>query len=203
MRSLQYRWRELRSSSLARNASWMFLGQGVSMLCLGAYFILLARLLGPIEYGIYAGVFAMVSILSAYSALGSHFTLLRHVSPDPEKFALYWGNVLVTTLSLGTVSPGSWFGLCLVWPTRIRGGWCSALLSAIVSARSYRCLFPCLSSIRRVADHRLPEAADEFAARGAGRLHAVAPAPCYGPAMGWRRLWRYLSRLPVRPGPGH
>lgn len=80
------------------------------MLCLGAYFILLARLLGPIEYGIYAGVFAMVSILSAYSTLGSHFTFLRHVSPDPEKFARYWGNVLVTTLSLGSVFAG-----LLVW----------------------------------------------------------------------------------------
>jgi O-antigen/teichoic acid export membrane protein len=88
----------------------MLLGQGLSILCQGAYFVLLARLLGPIEYGIYAGVFAMVTILGAYSTLGSQFTLLRHVSPDPEKVAHYWGNVLVTTLTLGSLFIG-----VLVW----------------------------------------------------------------------------------------
>ena len=93
MRFLQDQWRQLRSSSLARNSLWMLLGQGTSILCQGAYFILLGRLLGPVEYGIYAGVFAMVTVLSAYSTLGSQFTFLRYVSPDPEKFALYWGNL--------------------------------------------------------------------------------------------------------------
>jgi O-antigen/teichoic acid export membrane protein len=88
----------------------MLLGQGTSILCQGAYFILLGRLLGPVEYGIYAGVFAMVTVLSTYSTLGSQFTLLRYVSPDPEKFALYWGNILVTTLSLGSLFTG-----LLVW----------------------------------------------------------------------------------------
>ena len=110
MRFLQNQWQQLRSSSLARNSLWMLLGQGTSILCQGAYFILLGRLLGPVEYGIYAGVFAMVTVLSTYSTLGSQFTLLRYVSPDPEKFALYWGNILVTTLSLGSLFTG-----LLVW----------------------------------------------------------------------------------------
>ena len=81
----------------------MFLGQGLSVLCQGFYFILLARLLGPTEYGIYSGVFAMVAVLSAYSPLGSAFTLIRHVSPAPQNFAAYWGNVLMTTLTLGSL----------------------------------------------------------------------------------------------------
>lgn len=95
-----------KNSSLASNASWMFLGQGLSIACQGLYFILLARLLGSTEYGIYSGAFAMVAILSAYSTLGSPLTLLRHVSPDPQKFSLYWGNVLVTTLTLGSAFVG-------------------------------------------------------------------------------------------------
>ena len=110
MRFLQDQWRQHRSSSLVRNSLWMVLGQGTSILCQGAYFILLGRLLGPVEYGIYAGVIAMVTVLSAYSTLGSQFTLLRYVSSDPEKFALYWGNLLVTTLSLGSLFTG-----LLVW----------------------------------------------------------------------------------------
>jgi O-antigen/teichoic acid export membrane protein len=88
----------------------MFFGQGISMLCQGVYFILLARLLGRVQYGIYSGVYAMVAIVSVYSTLGSPYTLLRHVSPDTRKFALYWGNVLVTTLILG-----SFLVALLVW----------------------------------------------------------------------------------------
>ncbi len=96
-------WQRVRKNPLAHNVSWMFLGQGLSVLCQALYFILLARLLGPTEYGIYAGVFAMSAILSVYSPLGSAFTLIRHVSPAPEKFSAYWGNVLVTTLMLGSL----------------------------------------------------------------------------------------------------
>ena len=110
MRVLRDEWLRFRSSSLAHNAGWMLLGQGISILCQGAYFILLGRLLGPVEYGIYAGVFAMVTVLSAYSTLGSQLTLLRHVSPDPDKVALYWGNVLMITFTLGSLFVG-----LLVW----------------------------------------------------------------------------------------
>jgi O-antigen/teichoic acid export membrane protein len=96
-------WERIRSSSLAQNAGWVFLGQGTSIICYGVYFILLARLLGATEYGIYAGAVAMVTILGQYSSFGSHSVFLRHVSPNRGNFARYWGNVLVTTLSFGSV----------------------------------------------------------------------------------------------------
>jgi O-antigen/teichoic acid export membrane protein len=96
-------WLRVRYGSLAHNAGWMFIGQGISVLCQGIYFILLARLLGAIEYGIYAGAVAMVSILSQYSALGSHSVFLRYVSPDPKNFATYWGNVLMTIGGVGSL----------------------------------------------------------------------------------------------------
>lgn len=96
-------WRRICSSSLARNAGWMFAGQSLSVICQVVYFILLARLLGATEYGIYAGVFAMTSMLSQYSTLGSHTVLLRSVSQEPRNFAPYWGNVLMTTFTLGSV----------------------------------------------------------------------------------------------------
>jgi O-antigen/teichoic acid export membrane protein len=99
-----------KNGSLTRNASWVFLGQGLSVICLGAYFVLLARLLGKVEYGIYAGAFAMVAVLSPYSTLGSPLVLLRHVSPDHRKFAPYWGNVLTITPVLGIA-----FTILLAW----------------------------------------------------------------------------------------
>jgi O-antigen/teichoic acid export membrane protein len=81
----------------------MFLGQGLSITCQAAYFILLARLLGSTEFGIYVGVAAMVSILSQYSLLGSQTVFLRYVSPEPKNFAHYWGNVLAMAFTLGSL----------------------------------------------------------------------------------------------------
>jgi O-antigen/teichoic acid export membrane protein len=103
LNSIREEWEKIRRSSLARNAGWMFMGQGFSVLCQGAYFIFLGRLLGSAEYGIYVGAVAMASILSQYSPFGSHSVLLRYVSSDPKKFASYWANVLVTTVTLGSL----------------------------------------------------------------------------------------------------
>ncbi len=109
---LRAEWGRARHSSLGRNAVWMFLGQGLSLIFQGAYIILLGRLLGITEYGTYVGAVAMVSIVSQYSALGSHSVFLRYVSPDPGRFAHYWGNILVTTITLGSlfVALLTWIG---------------------------------------------------------------------------------------------
>ncbi len=74
MDRLLQEWVRISSSSLARNSGWMFVGQVFSVVCQGVYFILVARLLGTTEYGIYVGVVAMVSILSQYSPLRIAFS---------------------------------------------------------------------------------------------------------------------------------
>src|ERR1700683_110365 len=63
--------------------------------------ILLARLLGADQYGIFVGAAAAVSLLSQYSTLGSGLVMLRQVSRHRSEFPQYWGNVLVTTVSVG------------------------------------------------------------------------------------------------------
>ena len=88
-------------SRLARNAGWMFLGQGISFAVQACYFVLLARLLGADQYGIFVGAAAAVSLLSQYSTLGSGLVLVRQVSRDHKEFPQYWGNVLITTLGAG------------------------------------------------------------------------------------------------------
>ena len=101
MSKLQVELANIRSSTLGHNAAWMFAGQGLSIICQAVYFVLLARLLGSIQYGVYVTAVAMVSILSQYSSFGSPAVLLHYVSPSPAKFALYWGNTLVTIFTLG------------------------------------------------------------------------------------------------------
>jgi O-antigen/teichoic acid export membrane protein len=89
--------------TLARNAGWMFLGQGLGLIFQTTYFIVLARLLGSREYGIYAGTFALVSMASQYSTIGSGTVFMRYVSPDRSKFPTYWGNILIITCGFSIV----------------------------------------------------------------------------------------------------
>jgi O-antigen/teichoic acid export membrane protein len=88
---------------LAKSAGWMFLGQGLSFAVQAVYFVLLARLLGASQYGIYVGAAAAVSLLSQYSTLGSNLVLLREVSRRNDAFPQYWGNVLITTAGVGSL----------------------------------------------------------------------------------------------------
>lgn len=79
------------------------MGQGLSVVLQAGYFMLLARLLGSFQYGIYAGAFALVSIVSQYATLGSGTIFIRYVSPDLRRFSAFWGNILVVTGISGTV----------------------------------------------------------------------------------------------------
>ena len=96
----------LRTSSLARNAGWMLVGQGLSLLLQAVFFVLLARLLGVREYGVFAGAFAFVGIAMPYSTLGSGLLFMRYVSARPSTYAVYWGNILLSTVVTGTVLTG-------------------------------------------------------------------------------------------------
>jgi O-antigen/teichoic acid export membrane protein len=111
--------RNLMRGRLAKNASWMFLGQGVSFVVQAGYFILLARLLRADQYGAFVGAAAAVSLLSQYSTLGSGLVMLRQVSRHGSDFPHYWGNMLITTLSVGflVILALAWCGKWMVGPT--------------------------------------------------------------------------------------
>ncbi len=96
-------WARVTSSDLARNAGWLFFGRGLSLVCQGVYLVLVGRLLGSTEYGVYVGALAMVTILSQYSSLGTPELFFRYVGVDPKKFSVYWGSVLLTTFVLGAL----------------------------------------------------------------------------------------------------
>jgi O-antigen/teichoic acid export membrane protein len=88
--------------SFARHFGWMFLGQGMGYLLRAVYFILIARLLGVLQYGVVVGAIALVNMVTNYSRLGSSIVFLRHVSVDRTRFAVYWGNILFVTLGMST-----------------------------------------------------------------------------------------------------
>ena len=90
-------------STLARNAGWMFAGQGLSFVTQGLYFVLLARLLGSAQYGLLSGAAAIVAMVSQYSTLGSGLVFVRYVSLDQSRFREYWGNILLCTAILSSL----------------------------------------------------------------------------------------------------
>lgn len=101
MEPLRDQIRALRASSLAHNAGWMLVGQGLNLLLQAGYYILLARLLGVREYGVFAGAFAFAAIATPYSSLGSGLLFVRYVSTRADNFAAYWGNILLATFGMG------------------------------------------------------------------------------------------------------
>jgi len=103
MNILEREIRKLRTSTLAHNAGWMLVGQGLNLLLQAGYFVLLARVLGVREYGVFVGAFALVSIATPYSALGSGLLFMQYVSTNAENFAVYWGNILLATLGAGSL----------------------------------------------------------------------------------------------------
>jgi O-antigen/teichoic acid export membrane protein len=93
----------LRQSALAKNTGWMLAGQGTGILLQAFNFVLLGRLLGTTQYGIYAGAVALVAIVASYSSLGSGTLFLRYVSADHTSFSVYWGNILLVTMTVSGV----------------------------------------------------------------------------------------------------
>jgi O-antigen/teichoic acid export membrane protein len=97
------RLRALRQHRISRNASWVLSGQVLNTLLQAGYFVLLARLLGVKEYGVFAGAFAVVNLITPYSALGGGMLFMRYVTADRTKAAVYWGNSLLMTTAASLV----------------------------------------------------------------------------------------------------
>jgi O-antigen/teichoic acid export membrane protein len=94
----------LRKSTLARNAGWMLLGQGLKLLIQALYFTVVARSLGAQNYGAFVGVVGLVGILLPFASLGSGYLLIKNVSRDNHQFRENWGRALLTTfLSASTL----------------------------------------------------------------------------------------------------
>ena len=101
--SLRERLRKTLGGTIAVNSIWLVSGQGLSLVAQAIYFVVMARLLGTLQYGLFVGVSASINLVGHYSSLGSGLIFLRYVSPDHSRFPEYWGNILLSTLSLGTI----------------------------------------------------------------------------------------------------
>jgi O-antigen/teichoic acid export membrane protein len=115
-RRLKQVFERTRKSVLARNTGWMFLGNGLRIIVQAGYFILIARALGPKEYGAFVGAVALIALVAPFASLGAGNLLVKNVSRDRSVFSEYWGNALFVSavsgiLLLGFVAAVSSFAL--------------------------------------------------------------------------------------------
>ncbi len=88
-------------SSLAHDSGWVFVGQGMSYAFQVGYFILLVRMLGVEQYGVFAGAVALAGIAAPFGSLGAGMLFMQYVTRDPSEFQRYWGNVFLSTAGMG------------------------------------------------------------------------------------------------------
>jgi len=90
-------------SALTRNTLWMISGHGLRLVIQAVYFTVIARSLGPNNYGAFVGVVALVGIASPFGMLGSGNLLVKNVSRNKDVFAEYWGQALAITAISTTI----------------------------------------------------------------------------------------------------
>lgn len=92
---------KLLSSRLGQNTSWMMLGSGGRLVFQAAYFVLIARNLGPVQYGSFVAVAAAAAIVSPFVGNGGGSLMIKHVAQGRGRLAEAFGNLLFVTLISG------------------------------------------------------------------------------------------------------
>lgn len=93
----------LRRSELAENTAKLCMGQGLRLVIQAVYFVLIARSLGPKEYGAFVAMTSLVAIASPFAGFGSPIVLLKYVSRKRDLLPVYWGNGLLTIAVSGSL----------------------------------------------------------------------------------------------------
>lgn len=113
-----------RLGGLARTSLLVMFWQGTRMLCLAAWIIVGARVLGADNYGLFSGTVGTASALAGLVGLGGGMLMYQYAAADRSRFARYWKQcLLLCVISAGPLSlvfyllsAGllSWPALCLI-----------------------------------------------------------------------------------------
>lgn len=109
----------LQRSSFARDIGHLTAGQGLRLVIQAVYFVLIARILGPGSYGVFASIVALAALLTPFSGLGTANLFVKNVRSGRRKAALCWGNGLVTTMVSGTVFVAAILAIDIIFNLRI------------------------------------------------------------------------------------
>jgi O-antigen/teichoic acid export membrane protein len=109
----------LKHSSFARDTGHLTAGQGLRLLIQAIYFVLIARILGPSNYGAFAAIVALAGVLSPFSGLGTSNLFIKNVRSGKRSPGLCWGNGLMATAGSGLAFSSLVFAIDIVFRLRI------------------------------------------------------------------------------------
>lgn len=92
----------LPTQGLLRDATHLSIGQGLRLVIQAAYFVLVARALGPDHYGAFVTAVAMAALLSPFSGLGTPNLFIKNVRSGKREARVCWGNGLLLSALSGT-----------------------------------------------------------------------------------------------------
>jgi O-antigen/teichoic acid export membrane protein len=93
----------MKTRGLLRDTMHLSIGQGFRLIIQAAYFVLIARSLGPDAYGAFVTVVAMAALLGPFSGLGTGSLFIKNVRSGKREAAICWGNGIVLTVLSGTL----------------------------------------------------------------------------------------------------
>ena len=180
------------NSRLGRNAAWVFAGQLTRVGLQGAYFLILARVLGVDGFGAFAGVVALAALAAPYASLGALNLLVKHVSTGSRSALVQFSNGVLVTLGVG----GALTVLLVVAapavaPLGVLAGTVALIAAADIVAANLIMIAGALGQARErlMSDRPLPDTAQR---RSAGRPARGAGADRRGrPDRGRRQLRRF------------
>src|ERR1700734_991157 len=93
----------MKSRGLLRDTTDLSIGQGLRLVIQAAYFVLVARSLGPDAYGAFVAVVAMAALLGPFSGVGTQNLFIKNVRSGKRDAHVCWGNGLLLTVLSGLV----------------------------------------------------------------------------------------------------
>ena len=104
----------LNSASLKRNTAWMLSGELARLGIQAVYFIMMARNLGPGQYGAFVAVTAAAALVSPFVGLGAGNLMVKNVARDKNLFGECWGNALLIVSISGLMLFAAVLGGCML-----------------------------------------------------------------------------------------
>jgi O-antigen/teichoic acid export membrane protein len=104
-----------KTGGLLRDTTQLSIGQGFRLVIQAAYFVLIARSLGPDAYGAFVTVVAMAALLGPFSGLGTPNLFIKNVRSGTREANLCWGNGIVLTVISGSALSAVGLGLSLLF----------------------------------------------------------------------------------------
>lgn len=85
---------------------------GIRLLVQAGTLLLVARLLGASNYGLFAGIAALAVLIGTFSTFGTHLVLLGEVSKSPTRCAQILSYAIPTTLIFSSILFFLYIGIC-------------------------------------------------------------------------------------------